>query len=217
LEETQRTRPRPRIESLSDLVFGLALSIGAIALVSNPPTTDSGLYRDIATFAFNFVVLISIWLRYTRIMSVLPVENRGTVALNGILLFTVSMEPFLFNIIRAGNSAFPPTVPLFEAASSLYGVDLGAMMLLMAAFTLALADEEKRLVPSGMLRQLRTESVTWFISSAIFLASALPLFGRIGVGGVHLTGISIRTVMWLGAVLIAWLRAGHGARMAQDG
>jgi uncharacterized membrane protein len=217
LEETKRTRPRPRIESLSDLVFGLALSIGAIALVSNPPTTDSGLYRDIATFSFNFVVLISIWLRYTRIMSVLPIENRGTMSLNSVLLFTVSMEPFLFNIIRSGNSATPPSIPLFEAASSLYGIDLGAMMLIMAVFTLALADEEKRLVPSGMLRQLRTESVTWFISSAIFFASALPLFGRIDVGGVYLTGISIRTVMWLGAVLIAWVRAGHGARIAQDG
>jgi len=59
LEEARNQRPRPRIESLSDLVFGLALSIGAIALVSSPPVTNAGLYRDIATFTFNFVVLIS--------------------------------------------------------------------------------------------------------------------------------------------------------------
>lgn len=216
MEEEQTTRPRPRIESLSDLVFGLALSIGAIALVSNPPTTTAGFYRDLATFGFNFVVLISIWLRYTRIMSVLPIETRGTMTLNSVLLFTVSLEPFLFNIIRSGNSAKPASVSLFETASSLYGIDLGVMMFIMAVFTLALASEEKRLVPKEMVRQLREESATWFISSAIFLASALPLFGRIQVGGVTVSGLSVRTLMWLGAIVVAWLRAGHGRHLVGD-
>ena len=209
-DSERRGRPRPRIESLSDLIFGLALSIGAFALVSNPPTTDTEFYRDIFTFGFNFIVLISIWLRYTRIMSALPLETTRTVALNTLLLFTVSLEPFIFNIIRSGNSATPPSVPLFEAASSLYGVDLGIMLLILAVFTLALADEEKRLVPPEMVSQLRSESVTWFISSGLFLISAVPVFGRVDVGGVLLTGLSVRTLMWLGAIAIAWLRAGHG-------
>jgi len=60
LEEAGPSRPRPRIESLSDLVFGLALSIGAFALVSAPPIDDAGFYRDVFTFGFNFLVLISI-------------------------------------------------------------------------------------------------------------------------------------------------------------
>jgi len=216
LDESPQVRPRPRIESLSDLVFGLALSIGAIALVSSPPVTDAGFYRDIATFGFNFVVLISIWLRYTRIMSALPIETRGTMALNTVLLFTVSMEPFIFNIIRSGNSATPASVPLFEAASSLYGVDLGIMMLIMAVFTLALADEEKRLVPKEMLRQLRSESANWFLSSAIFLVSALPVFGRVFVGGVAVSGLSVRTVLWLSGVVVIWVRVGR-SRAAQRG
>jgi uncharacterized membrane protein len=198
-------RPRPRIESLSDVVFGLALSIGAIALVSNPPATSVGLYRDIATFTFNFIVLISIWLRYTRIMSVLPLETSATMMLNSVLLFTVTMEPFLFNILRSGNSAAPVSIPLFEAASSLYGIDLEAMMLIMGVFTLALASEEKRLVPEEMTRQLRFESTVWLASSGIFLFSALPLFGRTYVGGVEVTGFSLREVLWLLAVLTSWI------------
>jgi uncharacterized membrane protein len=105
--QAQKARPRPRIQSLSDLVFGLALSIGAFALVSSPPATDSGLYRDIATFSFNFVILISLWIRYTRIMSALPIETKKIVLLNTILLFTVSIEPFLFNILRLSNSSTP--------------------------------------------------------------------------------------------------------------
>ncbi len=34
-------RPRPRIETLADLVFGLSLSIGAIGLIASAPTTQS--------------------------------------------------------------------------------------------------------------------------------------------------------------------------------
>jgi uncharacterized membrane protein len=208
LESDEGTKPRPRIESLSDLVFGLALSIGAFALVSNPPRTDYEFYQDVGTFAFNFVVLISIWLRYTRIMSVLPVETRGTILLNGVLLFTVALEPFIFNILRSINSVNPPSTPLYEAASSFFGLDVGAMMLIMAVFTLTLADEENRLVPRSMLRQLREEAVTWGVAAGLFLISAIPVFGRTNVGGVVVSGLSLRFLLWILALVFSWLRSG---------
>jgi len=208
LESDGGTRPRPRIESLSDLVFGLALSIGALALVSNPPVTDRGFYTDIATFGFNFIVLISIWLRYTRIMSALPLETRRTLLLNGVLLFTVALEPFIFNVLHACNTVVSPSPALCEASSSTFGLDLGAMMLIMAVFTLALAEEENRLVPRAMLRQLREEAVTWGASSGLFLISALPAFGRIDIGGVLVSGLSLRVVLWLCAVAFSWVRSG---------
>ena len=212
MDEAPRSKPRPRIESLSDLVFGLALSIGAIALATSPPTTETGLYRDTLTFGFTFVVLISIWIRYTRIMSALPIETRSTMVLNAVLLFAVILEPFLFNILRSGNSARHPSVPLFEAASSLYGVDLGGMMLIMGVFSLALADEERRLVPEGTIRELRSEAVAWFISSGTFLASALPIFGKIVVGSLLVTGLSVRTIMWVGAIAVSWVMKGVGIK-----
>ena len=208
LESDEGTRPRPRIESLSDLVFGLALSIGAFALVSNPPLTDGEFYYDVGTFAFNFIVLISIWLRYTRIMSVLSVETRGTILLNGVLLFTVALEPFIFNILRSFNTINHPTLALYEAASSFFGLDVGGMMLIMAVFTLALADEENRLVPKAMLRQLREEAVTWGVAAGLFLISAVPVFGRINVGGVVFSGLSLRFLMWILALVFSWLRSG---------
>jgi uncharacterized membrane protein len=206
LETAEPARPRPRIESLSDLVFGLALSIGAFALVSSPPVDDAGFYRDVATFGFNFVVLISIWIRYTRIMSALPIETRGTMLLNSVLLFTVSLEPFIFNILRSGNSTTHPSVPLYEAASSFFGLDVGAMMLIMGVFTLALADEERRLVPAKMLNRLRSEAGIWFTSAGIFLVSAVPLFGRISFGSVLLSGFSIRETLWVAALVLSWVR-----------
>lgn len=203
MEERNEARPKPRIESLSDLVFGLALAIGAIALVNNPPTTAGGMYRDIAIFAFNFLIIISIWIRYTRIMSVLPIETRFTIILNSLLLFTVTMEPFIYNILRSGNSSAPPSVSLFESASSLFGVDLAGMMLVMGVFTLALADEEKRLVSAGMIRQLRSEAASWFIASAIFLVSAAPLFGKVDLSGMVTNGFTVRQVMWMIALAVA--------------
>jgi uncharacterized membrane protein len=206
LEEATPARPRPRIESLSDLVFGLALSIGAFALVSSPPTDDSGFYRDVFTFGFNFIVLISIWIRYTRIMSVLPIETRRTMLLNSLLLFTVSLEPFIFNILRSGNSASRPSPSLYEAASSFFGIDVGAMMLIMGVFTLALADEEKRLVPAAMLGRLRSEAEIWLTSAALFLISAIPIFGRISIGSLPLSGISVREFLWVAALLTSWIR-----------
>jgi len=194
-------RPRPRIESLSDLVFGLALSIGAIALIGNPPTTTEGLFSDLLTFAFNFFILISVWLRYTRVMSVLPMENTRTMSLNVLLLFSVSCEPFLFNILRAGNSAAQVAKALLDVASSLYGFDLGIMMLIMGIFTVALADEEKKLVPKAMIKELRNEAITWLTAAGTFLLSALPLFNTLTVRGV-----AVRTGLWVVALVVIWLK-----------
>jgi len=208
LETDEGTRPRPRIESLSDLVFGLALSIGAFALVSNPPISDHDFYYDVGTFAFNFIVLISIWLRYTRIMSVLPVETRGTMLLNGVLLFTVALEPFIFNILRTTKPIDPSSTALYEAASSFFGLDVGAMMLIMSVFTLALAGEENRLVPKSMLRQLREEAATWGVAAGLFLISAVPVFGRIDVGEVAISGLSLRYLLWIIAIVFSWVRSG---------
>src|SRR5579872_6275763 len=78
--------PRSRIESLSDLIFGLALSVGAISLIAQPPATPDEMNSRIITFIFNFVILIAVWLQYTMIMSRLPVETGVVILANIILL-----------------------------------------------------------------------------------------------------------------------------------
>jgi uncharacterized membrane protein len=201
--EEQSARPRPRIESFSDIVFGLALSIGAIALIGSPPASVSALYGDIATFAFNFIILVNVWIRYTRVMSVLPLENRRTLFLNTLLLFTVSIEPFLFNTFRVGTGLSPGADAVEQASLVLYGLDLGVMMLVMGVFTVSLADEEKKLVPASMVWNLRTEAYTWLASGAIFLLSADPVFNGLVIGGNL-----VRTDLWFGALLVALIRRG---------
>ena len=182
MTDTQtQVRPRPKIESLSDLVFGLALSVGAISLVGNVTliTSAETLLSDISVFAFGFIILITVWMRYTRIMSVLPLENRLTVLLNTALLFTVSIEPFLFNVLEMDNNLAT------KISSQFYAVDLGVMMLILAAFTLVLSDEERNLIPKDLIKESRIESLSMFVAGGLFLVSILDVFWVKGPGGIY--------------------------------
>lgn len=201
MEEHPTQKPRPRIESLADLVFGLALSIGAIILVGNPPATPSALENDIITFAFNFIILISVWLNYTSVTSVLPLENRRTLVLNVAMLFAVSIEPFLFNLLRVSPSPASPSFQLFVTTSALYGLDICGMMAILGIFSLTLADEEKKLVPRDMLRKVKLQATNFLISSGFFLVSALPIFDELSVAHTY-----VRTDLWWGALVVAWAR-----------
>src|SRR2546427_215929 len=60
--EERRKHPRPRLETLSDLIYGLSLSIGAISLVitNNQASTANDINRNVFEFLFVFLILIII-------------------------------------------------------------------------------------------------------------------------------------------------------------
>src|SRR3989442_11441804 len=101
-------RPRPRIETLADLVFGLSLSIGAIGLIASAPTTQSEINSHILAFGFTFLVLITAWIIYTTYMSVLPAETKSVMFLNVALLLLVALVPYVLNSGGLGNPALSP-------------------------------------------------------------------------------------------------------------
>lgn len=51
-----------RKESLPDLVFGLALSIGSLILVGKPTTNGTDLATNVLLFGFGFAIVVLIWL-----------------------------------------------------------------------------------------------------------------------------------------------------------
>jgi uncharacterized membrane protein len=161
-------RPRPRIESLTDLIFGLALSIGALALLNNQPSDAVGLASKVGYFAFSFLILISIWLRYTDVMSVLPVETRKTRGLNIVLLFFVALEPYLFNLF---SLSFP-----LDVSTTAYALDIGSIYAILASFNHILATDERHLVEPNMIQTHRLIRNMQIIVSAIFLVSIIPIF-----------------------------------------
>jgi len=184
-------RPRPRIQSLSDLIFGLALSIGALNLITSKPADTAALFGSIATFGFSFLILIFVWFRYTEIMSVLPVETTRTRALNTIMLFLVAIEPYLFNQISFGFTPVgSPTLPQIDASAT-YALDLGAIWAILGAFTHVLTIEEKKLVAPDLIRKYRLMRNLEIVVAAIFFVSILPQFWDIMIGNT-----SLRYVLW---------------------
>jgi uncharacterized membrane protein len=205
-------RPRPRIESLSDLIFGLALSVGSLALVSSLPTSTPDLLGDIGTFAFTFLILISVWFDYTRIMSVMPVNEQRTVLLNTLLLFTVSLEPFLFIVLKSPNTSGS----FWQVVSQAYAIDLGTMMAVLASFTASLSvDQSVRLHPKIRAR-FRQESISRYATAAVFFVSVIPFFGE-----VYVFDEPLRIVIWFVPLAYAvsqrWRRGGAYAVEATPG
>src|SRR3989442_11874620 len=79
-------RPRPRIETLVDLIFGLSLSIGAVALITaSAPSSTYDINRRILAFIFTASFLITNWMVYTYQMSVLPVETNFVIYMNVVM------------------------------------------------------------------------------------------------------------------------------------
>lgn len=164
-----------RIESLSDLVFGLALSLGAIALIQGQvPRDPSTLTRDVELFAFSFLIIVRIWLGYTRIVSVLPVETPGALSLNLCLLFCVALEPFLYYVFQTAAIGF------LDFSSAAFALDTGSMMALLSGMTYAVVREEKRgnvrrLSPI-VLRNFEIGAFAQAIAAGVFLVSTSQVF-----------------------------------------
>jgi uncharacterized membrane protein len=192
--------PKSRIQSLSDLIFGLALTIGAVQLVGNSlPANNDELLADIGSFAFSFLILISIWNRYTTIMSYLPVDTTGLIRLNILLLFLVALEPYLFNVLTAQSLSSSPVGP---EISSYYALDIGGMNLILAYFSHILTREGKNRIAEESIRSFKNGRNAIFLAGLIFVISAIPIFWTISIGEGLLP---LRLAMWIASIPLIWL------------
>lgn len=147
-------------------------------------------------FGFSFVILINVWLRYTSVTSVVPIETTTMVRLNVLLLFLVAIEPYLFDImVKFGLSADPGL-----DASAFYALDIGGMNLVIAYFTHLMTLEEKKLIPEDLVRRYRQSRNFIFLVGLIFAFSAIPNFA-----GVDVLGTSLRVILWISTVPFIWI------------
>jgi uncharacterized membrane protein len=190
--------PRPRIQGLSDLIFGLALSVAAITftLGGGLPSDPGKLSAALASFGFTFLILINVWNRYTATTSVMPVETPLMIRLNMILLFLVAIEPLLFNVLYIEGTA----TDVGTLASVYYGLDIGGMNLILAYFTHLLTVEEKNLVPKDTIHRFRVTRNMLLLAAALFLVSDLPFFS-----GAMFAGLSLRVDIWVASIPIIFL------------
>ncbi len=191
--------PKTRIESLTDLIFGLALSIGSVSLLSKPPLSPADVITDLMGFGFSFLILISIWIRYTNIMSVLPVETSGTMSLNVVMLFLVSIEPYLLSLLLSGSfRASEVTVLIF--VSEAYALDLAGLTSIMGLLAHQLTIEERELVKPELVGQYRRIRNVQYLAAFLFAVTALPPFWS-----WEILGTRARFFLWYAIMVVIWM------------
>ena len=202
-ENSEERRPRPRIEALSDLVFGLSLSLASISLIVSPPSSASEINNHILAFVFAFILLITAWINYTSSMSVLPLETRTVTVLNVIMLMSVALVPFLLNVIELPNPSLPPAQDLMirDYASTLFAVNLSALIAVLGLFSHILAKEEAKLIAPDLVARYRTNRNLTLLLAAFMLLTAAPLFGS-----YTLLGYPVRLYVWYLPIIVYWAR-----------
>ena len=171
-------RPRPRIETLADLIFGLSLSIGSLSLLTVTPLNPDEINNHILAFIFTFFILITAWLIYTTYMSVLPIETRVVTFLNVILLLMVTLVPFLFNAVETSNSSLSPeaSLQIRDYSSQLFAIDLTGILLILAAFAHVLAIEENHLVPAETIKLFKSGRNRMAVLALVMAITIAPQF-----------------------------------------
>lgn len=201
LSEPKPTVPRPRIQGLSDLIFGLALSIGAAQQLVNPPQNSSDILNALVVFGFSFFILINVWLRYTSLTSVVPIETPSMVRLNVLLLFLVAIEPYLFNVLaKAGLSG-----SLGHDASAYYGLDIAGMNFVLAYFIHLTTMKGKKLIPDDLVDRFKRIRSYNVLVGLVFAFSAIPNFADVFIGGT-----SLRIVLWIATLPLIWISRALG-------
>ncbi|HZD12682.1 MAG TPA: TMEM175 family protein [Candidatus Binatus sp.] len=164
-----------RIESLSDLVFGLALSFGSLILIGSQPKNGLDLLVNIFIFGFSFMIVVMTWIGYTRTITVLPAEASYALVLNLGLLFCVALEPYLFYLLITTQ-----LVGVAEPASIAYAVDAGLMFLFLAGLARLVVMSQQKIRDSQLhplvLKRFNRLMKIQAIIGGIYVISALPIF-----------------------------------------
>ena len=201
-EGERRRRPRPRIETLADLIFGLSLSIGSIALLASPPASRDEINSHVLAFGFTFLILITAWLVYTTYMSVLPMETRAVTFLNVALLLLVAIVPYLLNTVEVVNPSLSAdeSSRIRDYSSSLFALDLSGILVILATFAHVLSIEEKELVAPEILQLFRNGRNRMVLLAVLMAVTIAPPFWQL-----TLLGVPARLYMWYLPLISYWV------------
>ncbi len=203
-QERCYARPRARIETLVDLIFGLSLSISAVALITaSPPLSTSDIDGRILAFVFTASFVITAWMVYTYQMSVLPVETNFVIYLNVVMLILIAIIPYLLYNVEFANSSLSveESSMIRDYASSLFAIDLTAILTILATFSHVISTEEKQLVAPELARTFRRNRNVQAILALITVLSLAPIFWSL-----TLFAEPVRLYIWIIPVIVYWAR-----------
>jgi len=191
----ENIRMRIAPESFSNIIFGLALSIGSLVLIQNQMGTLNDLVRNIFVFGFSFLIIALIWVLFRHTVNQLSTESDSVLYLNLALLFCVALEPYCYYLLWNNSSAI---VSLLGTTSAAYALDVGFMFLILATLELVaikqnVGDEKD---PSRT-KLLKRDIFARCAVGLAFLFSAAPIFWiPTTIATQH-----VRNLIWIGSVV----------------
>lgn len=169
IKRGNKVRLKP--DSFSDIIFGLALSIGSLILIQNQVLAWQNFVWNILLFGFSFAVIAMVWLSFSETMRYLSTEIPSVVFLNLLLFFCVVLEPYLFYTLMNSDGK------LSIVASDVFALDVGFMFFVLGTLALIVAKHAKHYHPnfhSNDLTILQGMIYPRYILAALFLLSVDP-------------------------------------------
>lgn len=218
-----------RLEAFSDAVFAFAITLLVVSL--EVPRTFNELaatMRGFVAFAISFTILVWIWFQHARFFRRFRMEDAGTVAINGVLLFVVVFYVYpmkflwntLFTLWTGGprqvldaNGVMQPILVRGQMSQlmAIYAIGFMAIFLAFAALYFLAYARRRRLA----LDELQTFDAISGIWENLAVAGVAVLSLVIAlVGGSGWSGLAGMTFGLIGPVkgIHGYL---HGARRAK--
>jgi hypothetical protein len=135
-------------------------------------------------------------------MSVLPVETRTVTFLNLGLLLLVAIVPYLLNGVEVVNPALTldEVSTIQNYSSTLFALDLGGILLILATFAHVISLEEKKLVAPELVTLFRNGRNRMAILAVLTLISVAPQFWE-----WTLLSIPIGLYLWYPPLMSYWV------------
>jgi hypothetical protein len=138
-------------------------------------------------------------------MSVLPVETSGTMFLNVMMLFLVSIEPYLLSLLVLASFQSGAAVLIF--ASEAYAIDLAGLTAIMGLLANQLTIEDRKLVEPELVNRYRRIRNVQYFAAILFAVSALPPFWS-----WEIIGRPVRFYLWYAILATSWISRLAGSK-----
>jgi len=189
----RRNQVRLKPDSFSDIIFGLALSIGSLILIQNQVRVWQSFVWNILLFGFSFAVIAMAWLSFSATMRYLSTEVPAVIFLNLTLFFCVILEPYLFYMLMNSGGQLSMVI------SQVFAFDVGFMFFVLGIMAELVVREARLNHPryhSDDLKTLGHMIYPRYIVGALFLISVDPCFWASTPFG-HL-----RSIVWAASLTV---------------
>ena len=169
----RRNHVRLKPDSFSDIIFGLALSIGSLILIENRVQVWQSFVWNIVLFGFSFAVIAMAWLSFSATMRYLSTEVPAVIFLNLMLFFCVILEPYVFYMLMNSSGQLSMVI------SQVFAFDVGFMFFVLGIMAEMVVKEARLNHPryhSEDLKTLGRMIYPRYIVGALFLISVVPFF-----------------------------------------